>query len=410
MKDRSDFELEQTRPTSIKEMVESELAFTTYKGKTYPKPESIDEIMERVMQRVEAETLLIYKSKEPWALKAWALSTVFKDTLAQEVANEEAVSIANEFISPILEWQDGQPFDPIDHFMNTLERKSHWTKDTYKRTAARFVAKIGRRRYYADEDVETYLRYASKMFPNKNSYHQECRKVILFLRSLPDPDRPQKSDRNRVLPAGMPERAKKKDMYRPIISLEDIETLVWACVLDHINPNMVIRLVGATVYGRRRSELTEFKVHLDGANSTILFPTRKGGEEEPHPLPQSLVPLFPEEVAPMDGYSIHRKLRTICKNAGVNLPRRGGYHSFRRRVASTIRKVASDINAHRFMRWSVPRELTMLDLYDETPYEETDKEILQRHPIVRMWEEAIPYILKFNKKYELMNCNYCYRM
>ncbi len=47
----------------------------------------------------------------------------------------------------------------------------------------------------------------------------------------------------------------------------------------------------------------------------------------------------------------------------------------------------------------------MLDLYDDTPYTETDKMILDKHPVVKMWEEALSYLLKFNKSYELMNCN-----
>jgi hypothetical protein len=47
----------------------------------------------------------------------------------------------------------------------------------------------------------------------------------------------------------------------------------------------------------------------------------------------------------------------------------------------------------------------MLDLYDETPYEETDKQILERHPVVKMWEEVLPYLLKFNKSYQGVYCN-----
>ena len=52
------------------------------------------------------------------------------------------------------------------------------------------------------------------------------------------------------------------------------------------------------------------------------------------------------------------------------------------------------------MRWSEPRELSMLALYDEARYEETDEAILAKHPFVKMWEEATPYVFKFNPAYQ----------
>jgi hypothetical protein len=169
---------------------------------------------------------------------------------------------------------------------------------------------------------------------------------------------------------------------------------------------MVTRLVAATVYGRRREELTEFNVNLDGKDSSILFHTVKGSEESPHPLPQSLVPLFKTPpIKKLSGDSLQRRLQTICRKAEINLPRRAGYHWIRRRVATTVRRsCGSDIDAYRFMRWVEPRELGMMAWYDETPYLQSDREILDKHPIVKMWEQACPYILKFNRHYRVI-CN-----
>ena len=42
----------------------------------------------------------------------------------------------------------------------------------------------------------------------------------------------------------------------------------------------------------------------------------------------------------------------------------------------------------------------MLALYDEARYEETDEAILAKHPFVKMWEEATPYVFKFNPAYQ----------
>ena len=59
----------------------------------------------------------------------------------------------------------------------------------------------------------------------------------------------------------------------------------------------------------------------------------------------------------------------------------------------------SDIDAHRFMRWAEPRELGMLAYYDQTPYQEIDSLVLDKHPIVKMWEEAMPLIFECNPNY-----------
>lgn len=403
MKDLSDFELEQTRPTSIREIVLDEMASTTYKGKTNPKPESIDDLLQKIYAHIERQALEVFKSNEPWALKAWSYSNILKEAVVEEhnqllrqrVIQEADQPMVEELISPIVDWQNAQPFDPIAHFLKRLKRKSKRTRYSYIQTVARFVAKEGRKKYYTDEDVEDFQTYMMERYPNQNSYYQECRKLLIFLRSLPN------ANKGRELPLEMPRPPKKKDMYRPVASLEEIETLIWACVLDNIRPSMVIRLIGATVYGRRREELTEFTVNLDGADSSIKFPVVKRGEESPHPLPQSLVPLFSIPVRRMSGNSLQRRLRTICRKAQVHLPDGAGYHWIRRRVSTVVRRsCGSDIDAYRFMRWAEPRELEMLAWYDETPYKQTDEEILQKHPIVRIWEQACPYILKFNRHYQ----------
>ncbi|MBT7289276.1 MAG: hypothetical protein HN837_02100 [Chloroflexi bacterium] len=222
--------------------------------------------------------------------------------------------------------------------------------------------------------------------------------MLQFLRSLPD------KFRDRELPLGMPKAPKKSTLYRPIASLEEIETLIYDCVLDAVPVDMVIRLLCATVYGKRRSELAEFKVHLNGANSTVLFPTSKGGEQIPHPIPQSLVPLFDTPISSWHAHTVDRQFKKLCKQASVNLPEKAGIHWIRRRVATTVRKVGnSDIDAYRFMRWSEPRELGMLAYYDQTPYSESDTLILDNHPIVKMWEEAMPLIFQFNSSYSPLN-------
>ena len=76
-------------------------------------------------------------------------------------------------------------------------------------------------------------------------------------------------------------------------------------------------------------------------------------------------------------------------------------HSVRRRVVTTVVDVErSELNVHSFMRWSVPRQYSMLARYKQTPIDVTDKEILDKHPYVKIWEEALPYILEHNRWYQ----------
>jgi hypothetical protein len=37
----------------------------------------------------------------------------------------------------------------------------------------------------------------------------------------------------------------------------------------------------------------------------------------------------------------------------------------------------------------------MLDWYDQIPCQETDEMILDKHPMVKIWEEVMPYLLQF---------------
>jgi hypothetical protein len=38
----------------------------------------------------------------------------------------------------------------------------------------------------------------------------------------------------------------------------------------------------------------------------------------------------------------------------------------------------------------------MLSLYKQTPTEATDKAILEKHPVVKIWEQVMPYLFLLN--------------
>ncbi|MBA7603046.1 hypothetical protein ES703_10148 [subsurface metagenome] len=391
-----DFELEP--PSSLRNFIEDQMRdsvdYDLKRGKKVEPitDEVIDDLMPRVYAWIEKQALEVYKTNEPWALKAWAFSNILKDTVSSEVTQ----TMAEELMSPVAEWQNKQPFNPIGYYRERLdtERKSDQTKRCYLAAAARFVAKMGRKRNYTDGDIEEYQKLVNKRYPHQGSYYQELRLLLQFLRRLPG------ADKQRQLPMGMPKMP--TEFYQPTFSNEEVEALIWATVLDNIPGSMVVRLLVASVYGARRSELTELRgedINLDGDESTIFIRTKKGGQRKPQPIPKSLVPLFAVPIGHMNGHTVQRKLKTICRKAGVHLPFRGGYHCFRRRTVTEVAEVnPSDVDVSNFMRWAKPR--TMLARYKQTPVEQTDRAILERHPFVKMWEEVAPYLLSYNSTYE----------
>jgi hypothetical protein len=58
-------------------------------------------------------------------------------------------------------------------------------------------------------------------------------------------------------------------------TLDEIETLCWVSVILNIPYKMVLGLIATTIYGKCAKELTNFEVHLNEDNSTILLPVKK---------------------------------------------------------------------------------------------------------------------------------------
>ena len=101
MKTRQEFEPDLTPPRSIREIVEQELTYTEYNGKT-DNPlvnESIDDLLKRVYQHIERQALQTYRSNDIWALRRWALENILKE----EIVNEATVAIADGLLQPLID-------------------------------------------------------------------------------------------------------------------------------------------------------------------------------------------------------------------------------------------------------------------------------------------------------------------
>lgn len=397
---KEDLILDVTPPRSIRDIVLEEISYTDHNEKTNNplQVQSLDELMEAVFARIEQQALQIYKSNEVWALRRWCLEHILKD----EIVNEASCKIADGIVVPIVDWQHDQDFDPIQYYRHRLTdtlRRSEGTIRVYMQTAAKFIAMVGRKPSYSDSDILKYLDWAGGHF-GQSSYVCECQRLLQFLRNLPD------ADRKRELPIRMP---KMPDTFnQPTWSADDVETIAWACVLDKVKPNMVVRIIVASIYGGRKSELAELSssdFHLDGDKSSIYIATKKGGDKRKQPIPQSLVPLFAIDIKPINPVTLHFRLRKIAEKAPVTWKHGSGFHSFRRNVVTMLDSLdASDMAQYKFLRWATPRHLGMLDRYRQIPSEESDAKILSSHPRVKLWEEILPYMLEFNPYYRKL-CN-----
>lgn len=72
-----------------------------------------------------------------------------------------------------------------------------------------------------------------------------------------------------------------------MFSKEDIEALIWCCLIDRLECQMIARLAAATVYGARLGEVASLSndyIYLDGEDSTITLLTEKEGEIKPQPI------------------------------------------------------------------------------------------------------------------------------
>ena len=262
-----------------------------------------------------------------------------------------------------------------------------------RHSAARFVAHTGRKKNYNDNDVRDYLKWASSKYPNQNSYLAECNRILGFLRRLPD------ADRQRILPIAMPKMA--AELNQPIFSNEEIERLIWGCVVEDVDAQLVVRLMVSTIYGARIGELAPLSsndIVSNGLDSSIRIKTEKNGQRKAQPLPIILVPLFDIDIEPMYLHSLRRGLQALCKKVGVSLEKGYGFHSIRRRVVTELCRVEhSETSISDFLRWAKPGG--MLSRYRQIPAEETDRAILAKHPFVKVWEEVLPHLLAFNTSY-----------
>jgi hypothetical protein len=150
------------------------------------------------------------------------------------------------------------------------------------------------------------------------------------------------------------------------------------------------------------SELGDIEVYLDGENSSIYIKTTKKGLKKRQPIPRTMLPIFALDIQPMKEWKLRYILKSICSKAEVRLPERAGWHSLRRRVVTDVyeKTTAKEMPIIAYFRWSnKQRHLSQLPTYVKSKVEESDRQILSEHPILKMWETIVPYLVKWHPEY-----------
>jgi hypothetical protein len=108
---------------------------------------------------------------------------------------------------------------------------------------------------------------------------------------------------------------------------------------------------------------------------------------------------------PISVWALEDQFRTIRSKLNIKLPPNAAFHSIRRLAVTMVSQFErSDMRVRDFFRWAQARESTIMNMYRRTPSDETDMEILEQHPAVKMWEEVMPNILK-KESYQKALCH-----
>jgi integrase len=402
-KTHADFEGE--APSSLKEFLIDELDYINWDRAIQGKPiehydnVAIADLMQKLFEHIEKESLRLYHSNQPWAIKEWIVQNV----LRKSVTSKDSLKVAEGLVSPVIEWQKDF-FDPIQNFRLKLEmsgKKRDYIREVLC-VANWFVADYGRKRRYTENEILQFLRKLSLRYDkhdNQGNIVTEGRitstfvtkvaELKTFLSSLPEDEN---TGRKQVIPFDLPSFPDK--FNQPVFNNEDVEAIIYTVLMEG-KPEVCLRLCLATIYGCRCGEIADMDSgQINLQDMTISVPTEKKGRRVPQPIPPNLKPLFSVPLHKIDKASVRRQLKAVCRKAGVKWPERSGIHSIRRAVVTALYSNMNlkELSIRRFMRWSLGRGMGVMPTYVKIPAETTDREVLECHPFVKVWEELLPFI------------------
>ncbi len=235
---------------------------------------------------------------------------------------------------------------------------------------------------YSDDEIMDFL-YDEQKNLCLNTYCTRVAALKTFITSV---------ERGRLFPIDVP--TYKGETYSPSLSKDQVDALILAgCVfLEGVD---LLRLATMTIYGARIGEVAALShQHINLPNRTITIPVTKKERARPQPIPEFLMQVFSVPIKSCGKAKVRNDLKRWCRLAGFKLGPGVGVHAIRRAVATELDKAGVDIlSLNIFGRWSTSRLGTAVR-YIKNRKEATDLKVLEMHPFVETWKEAIPYLQK----------------
>jgi integrase len=180
----------------------------------------------------------------------------------------------------------------------------------------------------------------------------------------------------------------------PTTSIENLTAIVNAALHDSFEPQEKAFLALASIYPLRRGELrriTPEDLHYD--RHTIFLRTEKGGEEREQLLCDELVPVLQayDFRRRYSDFDVSKMWHVIESKAGLAHEPDGGWHSLRRLVVTTLRRIWGNdsLQVKIFGHWRLASSPEITDRYVHEDPLEIDAQVLAKHPIVPLWRGAM---------------------
>lgn len=374
---------------------------------------NLDYLMPIIGDKLEREALERFRHNDEWAIRgviydsrqeadpsAWdQVKEKFRQEIAQELTPDQLEQFPTEdildglpgliedYVLGMVRLYQKETFDPLASFEKRLavQNRSMGTIKEYLNVAGRFVAKYGRKRSYEDTEIMDFL-YGEQKRVGANTYCSKVAALKVFIGSI---------ERGRVFPIDVP--TFKGETYSPLLSKDQVDALILAgCIFLH--PVDLLRLATMTIYLARVGEVANLgHRQIDLPNKTITVPVSKRERARPQPIPDFLMQVFSAPIRPCSKTKLEGDLKRWCKLAGFRLPRGVGVHAIRRTVATALDEAGVGIlELGIFGRWSTSRLGTAVS-YIKTPKEAKDSKVLEVHPFVQTWKEALELRFEFAK-------------
>jgi len=144
-----------------------------------------------------------------------------------------------------------------------------------------------------------------------------------------------------------------------------------------------------TIYAVRAGEIVQLtEKDIDRKKGIIHIQAEKGGEERYHLIPDEIKPyIYPWDFDTRLSYMrVLSIFETILEKAGIEKKEGMGPHSIRRGVFTLLCSTGLPLmRVYDFGRWKRRKELGMLAEYDNPDFEEVDKLIFSKHPLLAAW-------------------------